>query len=127
MPWASGASFRAATPTRTQSFAGNPTIALFARVHKNHITAGKIMDVKILWFALATLLGFVPPAWTIPVSPIIEPNIFSRINVKEVSVDMWGGFQKVIREVFPNALIVAEISLPDTIFRAHLLPLAEFL
>jgi len=62
-------------PTPTQSFAGNPTIDLFARVHKNHITARKIMDVKILWFALATLLGFVPPAWTIPVSPIIEPNL----------------------------------------------------
>ena len=31
-----------------------------------------------------------------------------RENVKEVSVDMWGGFQKVIQEVFPNALIVIE-------------------
>ncbi|MDF0556284.1 transposase [Kamptonema sp. UHCC 0994] len=31
-----------------------------------------------------------------------------RENVKEVSVDMWGGFQKVIREVFPNALIVID-------------------
>ena len=30
----------------------------------------------------------------------------TRENVKEVSVDMWGGFQKVIKEVFPNALIV---------------------
>lgn len=29
-----------------------------------------------------------------------------RENVKEVSVDMWGGFKKVIKEVFPNALIV---------------------
>jgi transposase len=28
--------------------------------------------------------------------------------VKEVSVDMWGGFQKVIKEVFPNALIVID-------------------
>ena len=31
-----------------------------------------------------------------------------RKNVKEVSVDMWGGFQKVIKEVFPNALIVID-------------------
>ncbi len=31
-----------------------------------------------------------------------------RENVKEVSVDMWGGFQKVIKEVFPNALIVMD-------------------
>ena len=31
-----------------------------------------------------------------------------RENVKEVSVDMWGGFQKVIKEVFPNALIVID-------------------
>jgi len=31
-----------------------------------------------------------------------------RENVKEVSVDMWGGFQKVIREVFPNELIVID-------------------
>ena len=31
-----------------------------------------------------------------------------RENVKEVSVDMWGGFQKVIKAVFPNALIVID-------------------
>ncbi len=31
-----------------------------------------------------------------------------RENVKEVSVDMWGGFQKVIKEVFPNASIVID-------------------
>lgn len=31
-----------------------------------------------------------------------------RENVKEVSVDMWGGFQKVIKEVFPNALIIID-------------------
>ena len=29
-----------------------------------------------------------------------------REKVQEVSVDMWGGFPKVIKEVFPNALIV---------------------
>ena len=31
-----------------------------------------------------------------------------RENVKEVSVDMWGGFPKVIKEVFPAALIVID-------------------
>lgn len=31
-----------------------------------------------------------------------------RENVKEVSVDMWGGFPKVIQEVFPNASIVID-------------------
>ncbi len=31
-----------------------------------------------------------------------------RENVKEVSVDMWGGFKKVIKAVFPNALIVID-------------------
>ena len=29
-----------------------------------------------------------------------------RVNVEEVSVDMWGGFPKVVEEVFPNAVIV---------------------
>ena len=31
-----------------------------------------------------------------------------RENVQEVSVDMWGGFPKVIRAVFPKALIVID-------------------
>ena len=31
-----------------------------------------------------------------------------REKVKEVCVDMWGGFKKVIEEVFPNALIVID-------------------
>ena len=31
-----------------------------------------------------------------------------REEVREVSVDMWGGFQKVIQEVFPNAAIVID-------------------
>lgn len=31
-----------------------------------------------------------------------------RAKVKEVSVDMWGGFKKVITEVFPNAVIVSD-------------------
>ena len=30
-----------------------------------------------------------------------------REGVEEVCVDMWGGFPKVIREVFPNAKIVS--------------------
>ena len=29
-----------------------------------------------------------------------------REQVREVSVDMWGGFPKVVREVFPNAQLV---------------------
>jgi transposase len=31
-----------------------------------------------------------------------------RMGVEEVCVDMWGGFPKVIREVFPNANIVVD-------------------
>lgn len=31
-----------------------------------------------------------------------------RANVKEVCVDMWQGFKKVIAEVFPNALVVID-------------------
>ena len=31
-----------------------------------------------------------------------------RARVEEVCVDMWGGFPKVIREVFPNAKIVVD-------------------
>lgn len=31
-----------------------------------------------------------------------------RENVDEVCVDMWGGFSKVIREVFPNAKVVID-------------------
>lgn len=31
-----------------------------------------------------------------------------REQVQEVSVDMWGGFPKVIKVVFPNALIVID-------------------
>ena len=29
-----------------------------------------------------------------------------RSSIQEVSVDMWGGFPKVVKEVFPNALLV---------------------
>jgi transposase len=31
-----------------------------------------------------------------------------RASVKEVCVDMWGGFPKVIKEVFPNAKTVID-------------------
>lgn len=31
-----------------------------------------------------------------------------RKRVKEVSVDMWGGFPKVIEKVFPNAVVVID-------------------
>jgi transposase len=31
-----------------------------------------------------------------------------RKQVQEVCVDMWGGFPKVIKEVFPNADIVID-------------------
>ena len=37
-----------------------------------------------------------------------EQPVEIRENVKEVSVEMWGGFQKVITEVFPNAAIVID-------------------
>ena len=35
-----------------------------------------------------------------------EQALQVREQVKEVSVDMWGGFPKVIKELFPNAVIV---------------------
>jgi transposase len=31
-----------------------------------------------------------------------------RVKVKEVSVDMWAGFPKIIKEVFPNAAVVID-------------------
>jgi transposase len=31
-----------------------------------------------------------------------------REKVEEVSIDMWGGFPKVVKEVFPNAKIVID-------------------
>jgi transposase len=31
-----------------------------------------------------------------------------RKQVEEVSVDMWGGFPKVIKKVFPNALVIID-------------------
>jgi transposase len=37
---------------------------------------------------------------------LLQQPLDVRQKVKEVSVDMWGGFPKVITEVFPNAQIV---------------------
>ncbi|WP_416676847.1 ISL3 family transposase [Egbenema bharatensis] len=31
-----------------------------------------------------------------------------REQVEEVSVDMWGGFPKVVKKVFPNAVVVID-------------------
>ncbi|NER38768.1 MAG: ISL3 family transposase [Oscillatoria sp. SIO1A7] len=39
---------------------------------------------------------------------LMKQPIEIRENVKEVSVDMWGGFPKVIRQVFPNAQIIID-------------------
>jgi|GEM_PF-7011523 len=36
----------------------------------------------------------------------VQQPIDVREQVSEVSVDMWGGFPKVIQEVFPNAVVV---------------------
>ncbi len=36
-------------------------------------------------------------------------------QVSEVSVDMWGGFPKVIQEVFPNAMVVYSLSQKDEV------------
>lgn len=37
-----------------------------------------------------------------------QQPVSMREQVLEVSVDMWGGFPKVIKEVFPNAMIVID-------------------
>ena len=37
---------------------------------------------------------------------LIQQELEVRQAVEEVSIDMWGGFAKVITTVFPNALIV---------------------
>lgn len=37
---------------------------------------------------------------------LMQQPLELRIQVREVSVDMWGGFPKVITKVFPNAQIV---------------------
>jgi transposase len=38
----------------------------------------------------------------------MEQPLEVREGVEEVSVDMWGGFPKVIEKVFPNAVIVTD-------------------
>jgi len=37
-----------------------------------------------------------------------QQSIEVRAKVEEVSVDMWGGFPKVVKEVFPNAVVVID-------------------
>ena len=37
-----------------------------------------------------------------------QPHIQKSQKVEEVSVDMWGGFPKVVKEVFPNTKIVID-------------------
>lgn len=39
---------------------------------------------------------------------LIEQPIEVREQVEEVSVDMWGGFPKVIKKVFPNAQVIID-------------------
>lgn len=40
------------------------------------------------------------------IEALMQQPLELRIQVKEVSVDMWGGFPKVVAQVFPNAQIV---------------------
>ena len=42
------------------------------------------------------------------ITVLTQQPLTMREGVKEVCVDMWGGFPKVIREVFPNAKIVID-------------------
>lgn len=42
------------------------------------------------------------------IEKLMEQPIEIREAVEEVSIDMWGGFAKVIQEVFPNAKIVTD-------------------
>ena len=37
-----------------------------------------------------------------------QQSLEVRVNVEEVSVDIWGGFPKVVEKVFPNAVIVID-------------------
>ena len=39
---------------------------------------------------------------------LMEQPIEVREQVEEVSVDMWGGFPKVIKKVFPNAKVIID-------------------
>jgi transposase len=42
------------------------------------------------------------------IETFMKQPIEVRKQVEEVSVDMWGGFPKVIKKVFPNALVVID-------------------
>ena len=42
------------------------------------------------------------------IEALMEKPLEVREAVEEVSVDMWGGFPKVIEKVFPNAVIVTD-------------------
>lgn len=44
----------------------------------------------------------------IVISALMTMPLEVREQVEEVSVDLWGGFPKVIEKVFPNALIVVD-------------------
>ncbi len=39
---------------------------------------------------------------------LITQAIEVREQVEEVSVDMWGGFPKIIKQVFPNAQVIID-------------------
>jgi transposase len=40
------------------------------------------------------------------IAVLSQPALATRSQVEEVSIDMWGGFVKVVKTVFPNAKIV---------------------
>ncbi|MGF1494019.1 MAG: ISL3 family transposase [Microcoleaceae cyanobacterium] len=42
------------------------------------------------------------------IEALMEQPLEVREQVEEVSADMWGGFPKVVQEVFPNAVIVID-------------------
>jgi len=42
------------------------------------------------------------------VEKLMQQPLEIRLMVKEVSVDMWGGFDKIIPQIFPNAQIVTD-------------------
>ncbi len=52
--------------------------------------------------------GFPPMERTQAIQTLKRLPLFMREQVQEVCVDMWGGFPKVIKEVFPNADIVID-------------------
>ncbi len=42
------------------------------------------------------------------IAALEQQPLETRTQVKEVSVDMWGGFPKVVEKMFPNAVIVID-------------------